>query len=171
MAVRKGKDTVAWVAEYKGAGTPVKAKKPIYQTNFQESTDVSTIEEETKDGVITGTSSIKYTWSLEQIVDSDDEAYILMRNLFKTRKKIVIWVVDLGSKDSTGNYKVEQVIASISKFDTEADVGSFVKLSAEFVVDGEPVSGKEILTIEEDSAVGEYISLKTALEQGEGGGQ
>lgn len=164
MSVRKGKDTVAWVAEYKGAGLPVEAKKPIYQTNFQESTDVSTIEEETKDGVITGTSSIKYTWSLEQIVDSEDEGYILMRKLFKTKKKIVIWVVDLGSKDLTGNYQIEQVVASISKFDTEADVGSFVKLSAEFVVDGEPMSGKEILTIEDDSVIGEYISLKEALE-------
>lgn len=164
MSVRKGKDTVAWVAEYKGAGLPVDAKKPIYQTNFQESTDVSTIEEETKDGVITGTSSIKYTWSLEQIVDSEDEGYVLMRKLFKTKKKIVIWVVDLGSKDTAGNYQIEQVVASISKFDTEADVGSFVKLSAEFVVDGEPMSGKEILTIEDDSAIGEYISLKEALE-------
>lgn len=168
MSVRKGKDTVAWVAEYKGAGLPVDAKKPIYQTNFQESTDVSTIEEETKDGVITGTSSIKYTWSLEQIVDSEDEGYILMRKLFKTKKKIVIWVVDLGSKDLLGNYQIEQVVASISKFDTEADVGSFVKLSAEFVVDGEPMSGKEILTIEDDSAIGEYISLKEALETTEG---
>lgn len=164
MSVRKGKDTVAWVAEYKGAGLPVEAKKPIYQTNFQEGTDVSTIEEETKDGVITGTSSIKYTWTLEQIVDSEDEGYILMRNLFKAKKKIVIWVVDLGSKDTAGNYQIEQVVASISKFDTEADVGSFVKLSAEFVVDGEPMTGNEILTIEDDSAIGEYISLKEALE-------
>lgn len=168
MSVRKGKDTVAWVAEYKGAGLPVEAKKPIYQTNFQESTDVSTIEEETKDGVITGTSSIKYTWSLEQIVDSEDEGYILMRSLFKTKKKIVIWVVDLGSKDVEGKYQIEQVVASISKFDTEADVGSFVKLSAEFVVDGEPMSGTETLTIEDDSAIGEYISLKEALETTEG---